>query len=142
MFPILGRDQFGQEGAKQRNGKQVASEKSAKKGRKKTKKSSVEDTLLDSGNWINPKQTANMPKDAGRRRVHAHGQSAGHWITAENGKKVSSTTFLAEKLFYSPAPEHRHAHTHTRTRTHGHLYLLIMMYTRHAKRCWLETVSL
>lgn len=125
MFPILGRDQFGQEGAKQRNGKQVASEKSAKKGRKKTKKSSVEDTLLDSGNWINPKQTANMPKDAGKRRVHAHGQSAGHWITAENGKKVINTTFLAEKLFYSPPPNtdtHTHTNTHTNTHTRTSIF--------------------
>ncbi|KAE8646026.1 uncharacterized protein LOC101218535 isoform X2 [Cucumis sativus] len=44
--------------------------------------------LEDSGNWIDPKSSFNLPKDAGKRRVHAGGQSAGHWYTSPEGKKV------------------------------------------------------
>ncbi|KAI5432931.1 hypothetical protein KIW84_020298 [Lathyrus oleraceus] len=44
-----------------------------------------------SGNWVEPKSRT-MPKDAGRRRVQASGQSAGqstgHWFTGSDGRKV------------------------------------------------------
>ncbi|KAL5066659.1 hypothetical protein RYX36_017546, partial [Vicia faba] len=44
-----------------------------------------------SGNWVEPK-SGTMPKDAGRRRVQASGQSAGqstgHWFTGSDGRKT------------------------------------------------------
>lgn len=44
-----------------------------------------------SGSWVEPK-SGTMPKDAGRRRVQASGQSAvqssGHWFTGSDGRKV------------------------------------------------------
>ncbi|XP_021758915.1 uncharacterized protein LOC110723833 [Chenopodium quinoa] len=80
--------QFGQDGGKRQTSRQVTLEKSSKRGRKKSKNSGIEGTSLGSGDWINPKQTASTPKDAGRRRVHADGQSAGRWLVAENGRKV------------------------------------------------------
>uniref|UniRef100_A0A803LY98 Uncharacterized protein n=2 Tax=Chenopodium quinoa TaxID=63459 RepID=A0A803LY98_CHEQI len=79
--------QFGQDGGKRQTSRQVTLEKSSKRGRKKSKNSGIEGTSLGSGDWINPKQTASTPKDAGRRRVHADGQSAGRWLVAENGRK-------------------------------------------------------
>lgn len=42
----------------------------------------------NSGSWIDPKGSFNLPRDAGKRRVHAGGQSAGHWYTSPEGKKV------------------------------------------------------
>ncbi|KAI9185565.1 hypothetical protein LWI28_008421 [Acer negundo] len=47
-----------------------------------------------SGGWVDPKSSATIPKDAGKRRVHASGgqsagQSAGHWYTSPEGRKVS-----------------------------------------------------
>ncbi|CAK9317710.1 unnamed protein product [Citrullus colocynthis] len=47
--------------------------------------------LDDSGNWIDPKSSFNLPRDTGKRRVHAGGQSAGHWYTSPEGKKVYVT---------------------------------------------------
>ncbi|TYK23252.1 uncharacterized protein E5676_scaffold142G003010 [Cucumis melo var. makuwa] len=44
--------------------------------------------LEDAGNWIDPKSSFSLPRDAGKRRVHAGGQSAGHWYTSPEGKKV------------------------------------------------------
>ncbi|KAK0599970.1 hypothetical protein LWI29_010309 [Acer saccharum] len=42
-----------------------------------------------SGGWVDPKSSATIPKDAGKRRVHASGgQSAGHWYTSPEGRKV------------------------------------------------------
>ncbi|CAK8538799.1 unnamed protein product [Lathyrus sativus] len=44
-----------------------------------------------SGSWVEPKSRS-MPKDAGKRRVQASGQSAsqstGHWFTGPDGRKV------------------------------------------------------
>ena len=41
-----------------------------------------------SGNWVEPKSRTSMPKDAGKRRVQASSQSAGHWYTGSDGRKV------------------------------------------------------
>ncbi|KAK3199635.1 hypothetical protein Dsin_023050 [Dipteronia sinensis] len=46
-----------------------------------------------SGGWVDPKNSATIPKDAGKRRVHASGgqsggHSAGHWYTSPEGRKV------------------------------------------------------
>ncbi|KMT12727.1 hypothetical protein BVRB_4g088230 [Beta vulgaris subsp. vulgaris] len=83
--------QFGQGGAKQQADRQVSSAKSSRRRTKKTKNSNIEDTSVGAGDWINPKQTASTPTDAGRRRVHADGQSAGQWFPGENGKNVYVT---------------------------------------------------
>ncbi|KNA18614.1 hypothetical protein SOVF_069140 [Spinacia oleracea] len=84
--------QFGQDDGNRQTGRKVSLEKSSRRGRKKSKNSSIEETSIDSGNWINPKQTASTstPTDAARRRIHADGQSAGQWLT-ENGRKVYIT---------------------------------------------------
>ncbi|KAK1581527.1 hypothetical protein Q3G72_006799 [Acer saccharum] len=42
-----------------------------------------------SGGWVDPKSSATIAKDAGKRQVHASGgQSAGHWYTSPEGRKV------------------------------------------------------
>lgn len=89
IFLLFGfRSQFGQGGAKQQADRQVSSAKSSRRRTNKTKNSNIEDTSVGAGDWINPKQTASTPTDAGRRRVHADGQSAGQWFPGENGKNV------------------------------------------------------
>lgn len=50
--------------------------------------SNSEELLKESGSWIDPKSSFGLPKDAGKRSVHAGGQSAGHWYTSPEGKKV------------------------------------------------------
>ncbi|KAK9673902.1 hypothetical protein RND81_12G197300 [Saponaria officinalis] len=77
--------------ANQRSGKTPNIEKSSNSSRKRTKKANIEQDAHASGAWIDPKHVANTPKDAGRRRVRAEGQSAGHWFTGDNGKKVYVT---------------------------------------------------
>lgn len=52
-------------------------------------KSSVQELSQESDSWINPRSSAMNPKDAGKRRVHAVGKSAGHWYTAADGRRVS-----------------------------------------------------
>ncbi|CAI8586864.1 unnamed protein product [Vicia faba] len=52
----------------------------------------VQETFNASEGWVDPKISGTMPKDAGRRRVQASGQSAGqstgHWFTGSDGRKV------------------------------------------------------
>lgn len=38
--------------------------------------------------WVDPKSSSSIPKDAGKRRVRANGQAAGHWFTSPEGRKV------------------------------------------------------
>ncbi|GLT73321.1 hypothetical protein SLA2020_451890 [Shorea laevis] len=66
-------------------------EKSSTMGRNKSKLSNAKEVLLPSGGWMDPKTPASTPKDAGQRRVHANGQSAGHWYTNPEGRKVYAT---------------------------------------------------
>ncbi|KAJ4976954.1 hypothetical protein NE237_002060 [Protea cynaroides] len=63
----------------------------SKNGKRKVKSSSTKEVSQPSGDWVNPKSSACMPKDAGKRRVHAEGHSAGHWYTGQNGKRVYVT---------------------------------------------------
>ncbi|XP_022139757.1 uncharacterized protein LOC111010590 isoform X2 [Momordica charantia] len=54
--------------------------------------SNCEELLKDSGSWIDPKSSFSLPRDAGKRRVQAGGQSStGHWYTSPEGKKVYIT---------------------------------------------------
>ncbi|XP_015577134.1 uncharacterized protein LOC8282893 [Ricinus communis] len=62
--------------------------KDSTRGRSKSKKSIVKEALPASQVWIDPKRSASIPKDAGKRRVHANGQAAGHWYTSPEGRKV------------------------------------------------------
>lgn len=87
--PIDYMGQFGHgDGAKQQCARQANVGKSSGRTGKKSKKSDLREASHASDGWINPKKAASCPKDAGRRRVRADGQSSGHWFTAENGKKV------------------------------------------------------
>ncbi|GAB4825452.1 hypothetical protein Ancab_008325 [Ancistrocladus abbreviatus] len=84
--------QFGQSNSpKQQHGVKLNDKKTSRRTRKDHKNSNVEEMSLSSGNWVDPRQQASIPKDAGKRRVHANGQSSGHWYTAENGRKVYIT---------------------------------------------------
>ncbi|KAK4275471.1 hypothetical protein QN277_018547 [Acacia crassicarpa] len=65
--------------------------KTISKGKSKANKPDSAEILHTSANWVKPKNCANMPKDAGRRRVQAKGQSVGHWFTASDGRKVYVT---------------------------------------------------
>ncbi|KAL5735980.1 hypothetical protein ACOSP7_030442 [Xanthoceras sorbifolium] len=76
------------EASKQKGTQKVNNIKSSTRGRNKSKRSNVEEVLHASGGWIDPKSSATNPKDAGKRRVHASGQSAGHWYTSPEGRKV------------------------------------------------------
>ncbi|XP_057464895.1 uncharacterized protein LOC130754675 [Actinidia eriantha] len=65
---------------------------SSTRGKKNLKKSNAEAVSQGSEGWVNPKSNAGIPKDAGKRRVHAVGQSAGHWYTGPNEKRVYITS--------------------------------------------------
>ncbi|XP_031481592.1 uncharacterized protein LOC116251445 isoform X1 [Nymphaea colorata] len=52
-----------------------------------SKKSSKAIDPLGTTGWVNPKSSATVPRDAGKRRVQAVG-SAGHWYTGQDGRKV------------------------------------------------------
>lgn len=65
------------------------------KGRNKSRKSNAEEVLHAPESWVNPKSSASTPKDAGQRRVHANGQSAGHWYTNPEGRKVCKLLYIA-----------------------------------------------
>ncbi|XP_068669366.1 uncharacterized protein [Aristolochia californica] len=64
--------------------------KEASSGRKKqnARKTTVKKDSPGSVGWVNPKSCDSVPKDAGRRRVHASDSSRGHWYTDSGGKKV------------------------------------------------------
>ncbi|KAM7498877.1 hypothetical protein LguiA_023291 [Lonicera macranthoides] len=66
-------------------------ETSTSRSRRSSKKSNAEVLSQGSRSWVNPRCSAGIPKDAGQRRVHAVGQSAGHWYTGPNGKRVYLT---------------------------------------------------
>lgn len=70
--------------------KNVSSFSGGKSNRKKaTKRNSTKSSTSNvSANWVEPKSCTSMPKDAGKRRVQASGQSAGHWFTGSDGRKV------------------------------------------------------
>ncbi|KAJ8763608.1 hypothetical protein K2173_003080 [Erythroxylum novogranatense] len=53
-----------------------------------SKKSNARKVSTASEGWVDPKGTAAIPMDAGKRRVHSNGQAAGHWYTSPDGKKI------------------------------------------------------
>ncbi|GAB2265689.1 hypothetical protein Dimus_000729 [Dionaea muscipula] len=71
-------------GPKKQDGIKVAPKSSRKNHKAKKSNGEISSAF---GNWVDPKHQS-IPKDAGRRRVHADGQRSGHWYTGENGMKV------------------------------------------------------
>ncbi|KAF3953792.1 hypothetical protein CMV_020798 [Castanea mollissima] len=61
------------------------------KGRSKSRKSHAKEVSQAPGSWVEPKSHASTPKDAGKRRVQANGESAGHWFTNSDGGLVYIT---------------------------------------------------
>ncbi|KAL4364464.1 hypothetical protein HN51_023782 [Arachis hypogaea] len=72
------------------NGESSRKKATKRNGSKKnqTNKSSSLNVSHTTTNWVEPKSRTSMPKDAGKRRVQASGQSVGHWFTSPEGRKV------------------------------------------------------
>ncbi|GLT59384.1 hypothetical protein SLA2020_322050 [Shorea laevis] len=79
------------ETSKQKATQKISSQNCSTSRRNKSKKPMAEDVLHSSEGWVDPKSSAAVPKNAGKRRVHANGQSAGHWYTSPEGRKVYVT---------------------------------------------------
>ncbi|XP_050220572.1 uncharacterized protein LOC126670788 [Mercurialis annua] len=80
--------QFNAEASKQKRTQTNNNGKGSKGGRSRSKKSNSKEAPQSSQGWVDPKRSAAIPKDAGKRRVQANGQAAGHWFTSPEGKKV------------------------------------------------------
>ncbi|KAJ4981395.1 hypothetical protein NE237_032232 [Protea cynaroides] len=81
--------QFGQKVCQQIDGAtNKALEGGSKRGKRKRKSSNAKEISQPSGEWVNPKSNNRVPKNAGKRRVHAEGNSAGRWYTGQDGKRV------------------------------------------------------
>ncbi|KAJ6376572.1 hypothetical protein OIU76_025678 [Salix suchowensis] len=80
--------QFNGEASRKQGTQRTNNEKGSARGRKKSKKSNAEGVSLTSEGWVDPKSSNAIPKDAGKRRVHASGQGGGHWYTSPEGRKV------------------------------------------------------
>lgn len=94
------RSQFGHKEAAtpiSGKGKKIL-EKTPKRSRKNVKKSNAKEAVQDSANWVNPKSSANIPKDAGKRRVQANNRATGHWYTNADGKKVTGSNCIIQKF--------------------------------------------
>ncbi|XAR67454.1 hypothetical protein NMG60_11002224 [Bertholletia excelsa] len=76
------------EGSKKRAAGKTNARTSCTKGQKNSRLSNAENASEGSGCWVNPKSSMSTPKDAGKRRVHAVGQSSGHWYTNPDGRRV------------------------------------------------------
>lgn len=86
---VVFRGQFCHEGGSKTTSKNGAVATNSRKSRKNVKQPNSVEESQGSERWVNPKSSAGIPKDAGRRRVQAVGKSAGHWYTTGDGKKVS-----------------------------------------------------
>ncbi|KAL5548358.1 hypothetical protein UlMin_003589 [Ulmus minor] len=51
-------------------------------------KSNGGEALHDSGNWMDPRSSGSITNESGRKRVQANAQSARHWFTGSDGRKV------------------------------------------------------
>lgn len=83
------RSQFNQGEASKQGKKNYNIGSSSTRCRKNSRKSSVEDEPKESDNWINPRGSDKIAKDAGKGRVRGVSKSAGHWYTAADGRRVS-----------------------------------------------------
>ncbi|KAK7276825.1 hypothetical protein RIF29_17971 [Crotalaria pallida] len=75
------------ESSRKKTTKRNSTKNSVSRGKNKTNKSTSSNVSYASENWVEPKSCANMPKDAGKRRVQASAQSSGHWYTSD-GRRV------------------------------------------------------
>ncbi|KAI9385982.1 hypothetical protein POPTR_011G139200v4 [Populus trichocarpa] len=80
--------QFNREASRKQGTQRTNSEKGSTRGRNKSKKSNAGEVSLASEGWVDPKSSTAIPKDAGKRRVHASDQGDGHWYTSPEGRKV------------------------------------------------------
>ena len=62
--------------------------KTSKKGPNMQQASSAREGLHDSGSWVDPRSSASVTNDSAERGSYSNGQSAGHWYTGANGRKV------------------------------------------------------
>ncbi|KAK9002425.1 hypothetical protein V6N11_025104 [Hibiscus sabdariffa] len=78
------------ESSKQRGAQKASGKGGSISRRNKSKKPNAENGALEG--WVIPKSSGAIPENAGKRRVHASGgQSAGHWYTSPEGRKVYVT---------------------------------------------------
>ncbi|CAN4104028.1 unnamed protein product [Withania somnifera] len=80
--------QFSHEGGSKRSSQKSTVVTKSGKSRKNVKQPNNVEESQGSERWVNPKSSAGIPKDAGRRRVQAVAKSAGHWYTTGDGRKV------------------------------------------------------
>ncbi|XP_042519080.1 uncharacterized protein LOC122092849 [Macadamia integrifolia] len=64
---------------------------SSRRSKMKVKRFNAKEVSQPSEDWVNPQSSACMPKNAGKRRVHAEGHSTGQWYTGQDGKRVYVT---------------------------------------------------
>ncbi|KAG8658187.1 hypothetical protein MANES_03G129000v8 [Manihot esculenta] len=81
--------QFHGEASKQGGRRGSHNGKGSTRGRNKLEKSNARAVMSASEGWVDPKSSSSIPKDAGKRRVRANGQAAGHWFTSPEGRKES-----------------------------------------------------
>ncbi|MQL97262.1 hypothetical protein Taro_029954 [Colocasia esculenta] len=87
------KGQFGQEKAAcQVRGRSEKAQEGTSKSKPRNRKSAKgKDVEAASGTWVTHETCSAIPKDAGKRRVHADGRSFGRWLTGQDGKKVYVT---------------------------------------------------
>lgn len=86
-------DYMGQFGGDQNSGKPSGRqnvEKSSTRSKKNTKNSQV-DSISEHSEWVTPKSSAGLQKNAGSRRVQAVSGGSGHWFTGQDGRRVYVT---------------------------------------------------
>lgn len=90
------RGQFGQKSGLSQTcvNHEGPSEAGSKAKRRKPNNSRVEEASPAAGDWVNPRNNAALPRDAGKRRVRAEGQQCGHWFTGQDGKKVMFEVYI------------------------------------------------
>lgn len=88
-------ESYKRKATKKNNAKNIMS-----KGKFKASMPNSSEVSYTSANWVEPKSCANMPKDAGKRRVQASSKSVGHWYTASDGRKAGPLILCKEKFIY------------------------------------------
>lgn len=82
------------ESSRKKATKRNSTKNSVSKSKNKAYKSNHENLSFASADWVEPKSCSSLPKDAGKRRVQASGQSAGHWYTSPEGRKVCECFYV------------------------------------------------
>ncbi|KAK7385957.1 hypothetical protein VNO78_31963 [Psophocarpus tetragonolobus] len=76
------------ESSRKKATKRNSTKNSSRSKNKANNNSNPSNLSCPSGDWVEPRRCTTLPKDAGKRRVQASGQSAGHWYTSPEGRKV------------------------------------------------------